>query len=175
MKTILITGPIGGGKSQVCRILQAKGYPVYDSDSRTKELYRSRKGLTELLEKELGVKMENLGIIFTDSDKRERLEKIVYPLVREDFENFRAAQKGCTAVFLESATAWNKPQFSGCFDSVWLVDAPFETRAGRNPKALQRNSVQNFDGLEADITIINDSSVEELQRKIETILWKKQI
>ena len=38
MKTVLVTGLIGAGKSELCSLLAAKGYPVYDSDSRTKAL-----------------------------------------------------------------------------------------------------------------------------------------
>ena len=38
MKTVLVTGLIGAGKSALCSLLAAKGYPVYDSDSRTKAL-----------------------------------------------------------------------------------------------------------------------------------------
>ena len=45
MKTFLVTGPIGSGKSEVCRYLASKGYPVYDCDSRTKGLYESVPGL----------------------------------------------------------------------------------------------------------------------------------
>lgn len=170
MKTILVTGPIGSGKSQVCRILEAKGYPVYDSDSRTKGLYANRPGLKALLEKELDVRFEDLQIIFTDSEKREKLEAIVYPLVREDFEKFKADNRKCGTVFFESATAWQKPQFRDCFDSVWMVEAPLQTRAQRNPKVLQRNSLQNFNGLKADKIINNDSTLDELKQKIDDLI-----
>lgn len=170
MKTILVTGPIGSGKSQVCRILEDKGYPVYDSDSRTKELYAHCPELKSLLEKELSVKFEDLQIIFSDSEKRKKLEEIVYPLVRKDFEKFKEDNQESDTVFFESAAAWQKPQFKGCFDSVWLVEAPFQTRLQRNPKVLQRNSLQDFNGLKADKTITNDSTLDELKRKIDTII-----
>ena len=38
MKLVGITGGIGSGKSFVCRLLQAKGYPVYDCDTEAKRL-----------------------------------------------------------------------------------------------------------------------------------------
>ena len=50
MRTILVTGGIASGKSEVCAHLQAKGYPVYDCDSRTKGLYATVPGLPHLLE-----------------------------------------------------------------------------------------------------------------------------
>ena len=39
MRTIVVTGGIGSGKSAVCGLLREKGIPVYDADSRTKALY----------------------------------------------------------------------------------------------------------------------------------------
>ena len=35
MKTVAVTGGIGGGKSTVCSILKERGIPVYDSSSAT--------------------------------------------------------------------------------------------------------------------------------------------
>lgn len=40
LRTVVVTGGIGSGKSMVCALLAEKGIPVYDSDSRTKALYR---------------------------------------------------------------------------------------------------------------------------------------
>ncbi|HIZ85209.1 MAG TPA: dephospho-CoA kinase, partial [Candidatus Coprenecus stercoravium] len=39
MRTLAVTGGIGSGKSYVVRMFSALGVPVYDADSRTKELY----------------------------------------------------------------------------------------------------------------------------------------
>ena len=39
LRTVVVTGGIGSGKSMVCALLAEKGIPVYDSDSRTKALY----------------------------------------------------------------------------------------------------------------------------------------
>ena len=38
MKVIGITGGIGAGKSFVCQLIKAKGYPVYNADFMSKEL-----------------------------------------------------------------------------------------------------------------------------------------
>ena len=50
MLTILVTGGIGSGKSAVCALLRERGVPVYDCDSRVKELYLIRKELVPSLE-----------------------------------------------------------------------------------------------------------------------------
>ena len=39
MRTVLVTGPIGSGKSEACRYLASLDFPVYECDARTKLLY----------------------------------------------------------------------------------------------------------------------------------------
>ena len=171
MKTILVTGPIGSGKSEVCRYLRSEGYAVYDSDSRTKALYESIPGLKSRIEEELGVPFSGIGIIFSDADKRARLEGIVYPIVLEDMEKWRRSviEDGGYSrdrIFIESAVALDKPMFDGLFDEVWLVDAPFEQRVARNPKARERDSIQHFDPDRVTRVIINDTTLDNLYRQI---------
>ena len=45
MKTVLITGGIGSGKSEVCKILKSEGIPVYDTDYAVKTLYTTNSKL----------------------------------------------------------------------------------------------------------------------------------
>lgn len=163
MKRVLVTGQIASGKSEVCRYIASKGYPVYDSDSRTKALYESVPGLKERLVNEIG---EDFGEIFTDAVKRERLEDIVYPLVRRDFDEFC---KGKDLVFFESAIALGKKQFADAFDAVIAVTAPLELRLSRNPKVAQRDSVQH-PVENADWHIDNSGSVEQLHIITDNIL-----
>ncbi|MCQ2174081.1 MAG: dephospho-CoA kinase [Bacteroidales bacterium] len=174
MKTILVTGPIAGGKSTVCAILKSRGYAVYDSDSRAKALYTEIPGLKERICSRLDINFEDLDIIFRDRDRRLLLEDILYPLVREDFERWKKEQDAPCVIF-ESANAWGKSQFDGCFDEVWLVKAPYGLRAGRNPKVGQRDAAQNFDSVRPDVVITNDGSPEQLKQNLEKILWKRQI
>ena len=169
MKTVLVTGAIGSGKSEVCRYLSSLGYPVYDSDSRTKALYDNVPGLKSRIEDALGVPFAEIGIIFSDAEKREALERIVYPLVFEDFTAWREAQDS-GPVFLESALMLQKPQFDSLYDEVWLVRAPRGIRAERNPKVLQRDSLQHFDLSRVDRIIDNDNTIEKLHNKIDRIM-----
>lgn len=169
MRTILVTGAIGSGKSAVCRYLSSKGYPVYDSDSRTKALYDKVPGLKEKIEEALGIPFGQLSVIFEDEGKRTLLEGIVYPLVVDDFVQWRSVQ-GRGTVFLESALALDKPVFDALYDEVWLVEAPYQTRLERNPKVAGRDALQHFDRSRADIVIENDSTKEELYKKIDLIM-----
>jgi len=170
MKTILITGPIGSGKSELSAILAQKGFPVYDSDSRTKALYQAVPGLKQRIETILGIPFAQIGRIFSEPVLREKLEAIVYPLVLGDFEKFREENSGSEAVFMESAVALEKPLFATLFDEVWMVDAPLETRISRNPAAAERDRLQNFDPAKITRTIINGGTIEELKQKINELI-----
>lgn len=174
VKTILVTGAIGSGKSAVCSILADKGFSIYDSDSRAKALYEEIPGLKDRICSSLEIEFDQLGIIFKDENKRIRLEELIYPLLRKDFEQWRDSRQAET-VFFESAVAASKTQFNGCFDEIWLVSAPLGVRISRNPKAVLRNSLQDFSALTADEIIVNDGTLEELKTKTEQILWKRQI
>lgn len=170
MKTVLITGGIASGKSEVCRWLTSKGLPVYDSDSRTKALYDSVPGLKARVEEAIGLPFAQIGVIFEDAAKREALEAVVYPEVLKDFLGWRAAQTG-PVVFFESAIALEKPIFDGLWDEVWLVRAPLEQRLARNPRTAARLASQKETGEEqADVVIENDSSLEELHKKVDYLL-----
>ena len=170
MKTVLITGGIASGKSEVCRWLASKGLPVYDSDSRTKALYESVPGLKARVEEAIGLPFAQIGVIFEDAAKREALEAVVYPEVLKDFLGWRAAQTG-PVVFFESAIALEKPIFDGLWDEVWLVRAPLEQRLARNPRTAARLASQKETGEEqADVVIENDSSLEELHKKVDYLL-----
>lgn len=171
MKTFLVTGPIGSGKSEVCRYLASKGYPVYDCDSRTKGLYESVPGLKSRIETALGIDWSEIGIIFSDSGRRETLERIVFPLVADDIRAWKSGLDSRLA-FIESAIATEKREFDGLYDGVLLVTADYGLRRGRNPKAAQRDSLQTFDLSGADWVLENDSTIEELHLKTDDILCR---
>ena len=171
MKTFLVTGPIGSGKSEVCRYLASKGYPVYDCDSRTKGLYESVPGLKSRIETALGIDWSEIGIIFSDSGRREMLERIVFPLVAEDIRAWKSGLDSRLA-FIESAIATEKKEFDGLYDGVLLVTADYSLRCGRNPKAAQRDSLQTFDLSGAYWVLENDSTIEELHLKTDDILCR---
>lgn len=169
MKTILVTGGIASGKSEVCRYLSSLGYPVYDCDSRTKALYDNVPGLREKIEESLGIPFAELSRIFTDDSLRKKLEAIVYPLVHEDLASWLSGLSS-PAAFVESATAASHPLFSDLYDSILLVRSDESLRMGRNPKAAERAHLQHFDDVAADYTIENNSTITELHHEVDKYL-----
>lgn len=170
-KTILVTGPIGSGKSALCARLIDLGYPVYDCDSRTKALYASVPGLKERIEQALEISWSEIATIFSDDAKREKLESIVYPYVVKDILAWR---EKCdkALIFVESAIAMDKRQFDGLYDEVLLVTADKTLRASRNPKVLDRDALQSFDLNRVDYVLENNSTLEELYLKLDNLLCK---
>ncbi len=171
MKTVLVTGPIGSGKSEVCRRLASSGWPVYDCDSRTKALYSSVPGLKARIESALGIEWADIGIIFTDERRRTLLESIVYPLVVEDIRKWKDGQSS-PLLFIESALAMDRPLFDGLYDEVLLVTADSSLREARNHAASLRGALQSFDLSKVDYVIENNSSIEDLHLKTDKLLCR---
>jgi dephospho-CoA kinase len=181
MLTVIVTGMIGSGKSAVCALLSKRGIPVYDSDSRTKALYDSVPGLRERIEAELGVPFSGLArLIFSDASSRERLESIVYPLVRADFEAWRDEQADAPFVVLESAIILSKPVFDGIADRVVAVTASEDVRLERlisrglsEEDARRRMASQSLDLSKADAVIHNDGTLQSLSRRVGRVFFGK--
>ena len=190
MLTVIVTGGIGSGKSAVCALLRKRGIPVYDSDSRVKELYVCRRSLVPRLEKALGSPLRQAdgtldkarlaALIFSDEAARETLESIVYPILLEDFKRWHSRQKA-PFVVLESAIILTKPVFDGLADAVVLVDAPDELRIQRTMQrdglsleaVLRRISAQDIPMEKVDVTLMNDGTLEDLSAAVERVFFDK--
>ena len=138
MKRIGITGGIGAGKSLVAEIIKAMGYPVYNSDERAKELTDSnpkiKEGLIHLFGEEIYQndtlnKFALAQAIFSDESLREKVNALIHPIVREDFNLWALAQNN-SLVFNESAILFETGSFKN-FDAIILVYAPKELRIKR--------------------------------------------
>ena len=138
MKRIGITGGIGAGKSLVAEIIKAMGYPVYNSDERAKELTDSNPKIKEGLIHLFGIeiyqndtlnKFALAQAIFSDESLREKVNALIHPIVREDFNLWALAQNN-SLVFNESAILFETGSFKN-FDAIILVYAPTELRIKR--------------------------------------------
>ena len=138
MKRIGITGGIGAGKSLVAEIIKAMGYPVYNSDERAKELTETnpkiKEGLIHLFGGEIYQndtlnKFALAQAIFSDDSLREKVNALIHPIVREDFNLWALAQNN-SLVFNESAILFETGSFKK-FDAIILVYAPTELRIKR--------------------------------------------
>ena len=149
MEILVITGGIGSGKSEVCRILQELyGCGVYNADERVKLLYDIHPTLLDNIEKLIGEGLRDDDGHFVPSRLSERIfadrkilrdvEGLVFPALIEDFHSWAKKYEDDRFVVFESATILEKPELAGFGDKVILVDSLFETRLER---ACRRNSV----------------------------------
>ena len=196
MKILVITGGIGSGKSEVCRILAQKGLAVqYNADAKVKELYDTVPGLLESIEDRLGCSLRDEAgkfvprclaqRIFVDRQALETVESLVFPALMEDFLAF-AGNSGSPFVVFESATKLEKPQFEDFGDKVILVDAPVSMRmeracrrdgADREAVKARMSNQKKMNALSEgatdpriDAVIVNDGSIAILEQKIEIIM-----
>ena len=142
MRILAVTGGIGSGKSEVCRILARHGLDLqYNADARAKALYHECPGLLDEIEKSLGCVVRDgngtfvpsalASVIFTDNGAMEKLEALLYPEMIRDFDRMMGEAGEDRIVVFESATFLEKTQFDGFADMVMLVEAPFEMRLDR--------------------------------------------
>lgn len=169
MKILVVSGAIGSGKSEVCRMLEKRGVPVYDCDSGAKALYETHPDLAAMVTPD----------IFCRPDALAALENALYPVLIADIMQW-AGEQGKDLVAVESAIMLQKPQFDGFGDYVLWVKAGRELRIGRAAarpgmtpgKVMQRDSLQKDFSLAERVTkvIDNSSSMEELEKQIDNFL-----
>ena len=157
MKKIGITGGIGSGKTYVSKIFSCLGVPVFNSDVEAKKLMNSSKKLMKLIKDEFGhdiyymnqeLEKEKLAaIVFSNSDKLQKLNSFVHPIVKQAFDNWCKLQKS-TYVIKEAAILFESNSHKA-LDGVICVSAPLELRVKR---LLKRD----------------DYSVEEIRKRIES-------
>ncbi len=138
MKKIGLTGGIGSGKSSIAQILAAMSYPVYYSDQRSKYLSDKnstiRNGLIDLLGEEAYIdgtlnRVFVSECIFSNPDLRLKVNEIIHPIVRKDFDDW-ASQQTSSLIFNEAAILFETGAYHQ-FDAVVLVCAPVSVRIQR--------------------------------------------
>ena len=189
MKRIGLTGGIGSGKSFVANILENMGFPVYYSDLRSKELTKSnpsiKTGLISLFGEEVYSDNElNTQLvatkIFQNEEMRQKVNELIHPIVRKDFEDWVTNQKSAL-VFNEAAILFETGAFRN-FDATILVCAPMELKIQRVMKrencskedVLARMSKQWSDDEKSKLAnfIINNDECDPILTQLELVLAK---
>lgn len=172
-----ITGGIGSGKSVVSKVLRLMGIPVYDCDSKAKELMRNdpdlRKSLIGIAGKDVynddgGINVKYLSsFLFSDKGNRALVDSVVHPCVKSDFLRW-IDERDETLVGVESAILF-EAGMNLIVDKTVMVYAPEPLRVTRVMKrngcsqdeAMARIHAQMPDEkkkLLADFVICNDDS-----------------
>ncbi len=141
-----ITGGIGSGKSTVCRVFKIIGIPIFEADQVAKQLLQTRseikEGLIHLFGKEVysedgTIDRKKLaGIIFNDDVQLRKMNALVHPVVRNEFQQW-VKQQNSPYVIHEAAILFESG-FYKMMDFTILVSAPEEERIQR---VMQRDGV----------------------------------
>lgn len=144
-RLVAVSGGIGSGKSVVCRILRCMGYPVYDCDTRAKQLMDASDEIRRVIRAEIasdaidhkgGINRQCLAAaVFGNPCKLEILNRAVHGCVLGDLECWRREQEG--TAFVETAILYQSG-LHRMVDEVWEVTAPETVRMRR---VMRRNSM----------------------------------
>lgn len=191
--TLLIglTGGIGTGKSTVCKLFAERGVAVIEADAVAKELVALDQPALQAIVQEFGkgiidakgrLRRDRLrSIVFSDPERRKRLEKLLHPLILEEMLS-RANRAGgpycilCIPLLVETDQ-------SSAVDRVLVVDAPQALQIQRvmerdhltidEIKAIMHAQASREDRLEAaDDVIMNASDMTKLAEQVNALHQK---
>lgn len=193
-----ITGGIGSGKTQVCRILEKKGARIFSADLAAKEILLNNLEVRSQITAVFGTGSytsdgkPDFGFIarraFSDRGKLELLNNSIHPLVYEAFENavLDAGDAGTEILVLEAALLYESGGDKR-MDKMCVVEADEEIRINRvvardgtsseEVKARISHQLNNKTLRDrADYTISNNGSIEDLEISVDTFFkrLKKQ-
>lgn len=191
-KIIGITGGIGSGKSTVAKFIEEAGLPVYNSDSRAKDIVNDDAVLKQKIIQLLGENSYDENgfynrkfvseIVFNDEEILLKLNSLIHPAVKIDFENW-VERQNCDFVFKETALLFELKLNKNCYKSV-LITADDNIRIkrvmdrdGKTYREIETiidKQMPEKDKVKlADFVVYNNDGLEELL--VETIRVLKEI
>lgn len=195
MYVIGVTGGIGAGKSMVSRILVDLGAKVVDADKIARDIVKPGEPALMELVNEFGKEIltgqgelyrQKLSqMVFGDNEKIEKLNKITHKYIVERIINLVEKEKRDKRfdIIVLDVPIPVKKGFLDIADEIWVVTADKETRIERIIKrsGFTREEAEkriaslpaDEEYLEiADEVIENNSSLEELEKKVAKLYVK---
>ena len=191
MKTIVVTGGMGAGKSLFLSLLKKKGLAVFISDQAVHRLLKPDSPCYPQLKRLFPDKKFYLAggffnkkelakSLFEDQALRQKMESLIHPLVRKAFHDFvkKPENQAFEKFFCEIPLI--STDFLKSFDHSVLISCPLETRKQRLLKAgweladiqnrfsSQREDFELKD--EVDFIIDNKGSVKNLEEQLDRLL-----
>jgi dephospho-CoA kinase len=181
-----ITGGIGSGKSEVCRMLSKKGYKVIFADLLAKDLYKKDKKLAATVVKAFGKGILNYqgvinltklrALVFANKKNYKKINDIVHPVVIKHILNSIKSGKH-RVIIIESALVFDTA-FWKYLDYVIMVYSNKKNRLqrimirdGANRKEVE--TIMRFQLDEklkiekSDFVIVNNKSIVDLNSDVE--------
>lgn len=187
MRVIALTGGIGCGKSLAAQYFAELGALVIDADQLARAaIERGSQGFDEVIEffgdsilKNGDIDRRALGeLIFKNPDAKKKLESIVHPFVRREFEDAVASLKS-DEVLVYEIPLLVETGAQDRFDLVVTVESALENRIERlRQRGMHISEIEGRIASQAtreqrvevaDFLIENDGSEDELLRQVENI------
>lgn len=138
MMKLALTGSIGMGKSEVARIFERAGIPVFDADAAVRRLQGPGGELIELIERRFpgttgpqGVDRDALALrVLGNRDELSALEALVHPAVERERARFVEENQDKSALLFEIPLLFETGAEPG-FDKSIVVSAPPEIQRAR--------------------------------------------
>jgi dephospho-CoA kinase len=138
-KLVGITGGIGSGKSTVAKIFSILGIPVYFADDRAKWLMSNNQELKTKIKEVFGQEsyLDDGSVnrsflasrVFADDEKVKKINALVHPAVKTDFESWAQEQKS-PYILKEAALLFETGSYKD-LHKVINVSAPLKIRITR--------------------------------------------
>ena len=187
MRVIGLTGGIGSGKSLAAEYFADLGALVIDADQLARSaIERGSTGFDEVVTvfgdsilKNGDIDRRALGeLVFKDPELKSKLENIIHPWVRNEFEEAVTSLKGDEVLVYEIPLMF-ETNAQDRFDVVITVEAAMDNRISRlRAKGLHISEIESRIAAQAtreqresiaDFLIENDGSEDDLLRKVENI------
>ena len=152
-----ITGGIGVGKTYICNILKKMGYSIFSSDQVSKKLVYENTFVRDQIKFFFGEDIiENEKInrkklatqVFSNKKKLKKLNEIIHPFVKKEFDKWISNRYDEKVVFKEAAILFEANSQKN-LDYVVCVSAKLQDRINR---VMQRDKVDS-DSVEKRISM----------------------
>jgi dephospho-CoA kinase len=187
MRVIALTGGIGCGKSHAAQYFAELGALVIDADQLARAaIERGSDGFDEVVTlfgdgvlKDGNIDRKSLAeLIFKDPSAKAKLENIIHPFVRKEFEAAVASLKG-DQILVYEIPLLVETKAQERFDLVITVESEMENRIARlRGRGMHISEIEGRIAAQAtreqrievaDFLIENDGSEDELLRQVENI------
>ncbi|KUJ60959.1 dephospho-CoA kinase [Flavobacteriaceae bacterium CRH] len=186
-KVIGLTGGIGSGKTTIANYFNELGVPVYIADDGAKKVMQSESIIKEIktafgeviFENDILNRAKLAEIVFNNKEKLARLNAIVHPAVKNDFEEWLLQYKNYEYIIYEAAILFESGRYKEC-DLIITVTAPVEVRIERvlkrdnttREQVLSRMQMQWNDEnrISRSNFVINNENLENARKEIVKIL-----
>ena len=184
-----LTGGIGAGKSTALEALRQLGVPVISSDAIVHELYETQEVIDAVVER-FGTEVAPAGVVdrsalaaraFATDEDRQWLEQLLWPRVGARAAAWRSelsSTRPPIAVAVSEVPLLFEAGLDATFDATIVIVAPEglrrERAQARGHTALDargaRQLTQDEKAARADIVIVNDGDITQLQESLSAVL-----